>query len=172
MMETYLRAARGLYKPTNSEEEDLFGLAMFTMAGVQVTEIAHRALGLPGVTTLRNRRIIPPLTASPGSPKVEEIQKNIDTCFVGIADALAAKKVVHQIIMFDEIVTKKRVRWDPRTNKFLGICRQHAHRVGLEFNGESDLDELLAALEWKPTAEGKLDSLVHNAGKVNVFITS
>ncbi|KAJ7696885.1 hypothetical protein B0H16DRAFT_1903738 [Mycena metata] len=168
MLDAYLRAAKGLWKPANSEEEDMFGLAMLKLAGVRVTEIAHRALGLPGVTTLRNRMITPPLTASPGAPQVEEIQKNIEACFGGIVDALAAKKVVHQIVMFDEIATEKRIRWDPRTNHFLGVCRQHAHHVGLEFNGERDLDELLDALKKKATADGKLDSLVHNAGEVTV----
>ncbi|KAJ7142001.1 hypothetical protein C8R46DRAFT_1317489, partial [Mycena filopes] len=168
MMEIYLRAARGLYKPANSEDEDLVGLAIFKLAGVRVAEIAHRALGLPGITTLRNRMITPPLTASPGAPKVEEIEKNIDTCFAGIADALASKKVVHQIVMLDELATQKRIRWDPRTNKFLGVCREHAHEVGLEFNGESDLDELMAALEKKPNDKGKMDSLVHDAGEVTV----
>ncbi|KAJ7183864.1 hypothetical protein C8R46DRAFT_1186739 [Mycena filopes] len=168
MLDTYLRAARGLYKPANSEEEDMLGLVVFKLGGVRVAEIAHRACGLPGITTLRNRMITPPLTASPGAPKVEEIQKNIDACFIGIGDVLAVKKVVHQVVMFDEFATEKRIRWDPRTNQFLGVCRQHAHEVGLEFNGESDLDELMAALEKKPNAEGKLDSLVHNAGEVTV----
>ncbi|KAJ7697289.1 hypothetical protein B0H16DRAFT_1840317, partial [Mycena metata] len=168
MFDTYLRAAKGLWKTANTEEEDMFGLAMLKLAGVRVTEIAHRALGLPGVTTLRNRMITPPLTASPGAPKVEEIQKNIEVCFGGIVDALATKKVVHQIIMFDEIATEKRIRWDPRTNHFLGVCRQHAHRVGLEFNGERDLDALFDALAKKTGIDGKQDSLVHNAGEVTV----
>ncbi|KAJ7709260.1 hypothetical protein B0H16DRAFT_1822031 [Mycena metata] len=137
VLDAYLRAAKGLWKPANTEEEDMFGLAMLKLAGVRVTEIAHRALGLPGITTLRNRMITPPLTASPGAPQVKEIQKNIEACFGGIVDALAAKKV-------------------------------HAHHVGLEFNGEWDLDELLDALKKKPTADGKLDSLVHNAGEVTV----
>ncbi|KAJ7706488.1 hypothetical protein B0H16DRAFT_1826242 [Mycena metata] len=168
MFDAYLRAAKGLWKPANTEEEEMFGLVMLKLAGVRVTEIAHRALGLPGITTLRSRMITPPLTASPGAPQIEEIQKNIEACFGSIADTLVAKRVVHQIVMFDEIATEKRIRWDARTNHFLGVCRQHAHKVGLEFNGERDLDELLDALKKKPTADGKSDSLVHNAGEVTV----
>lgn len=68
--------------------------------------------------------------------------------------------------MLDEIALEKRIRWDPTTNHFLGVCRQHAHNVGLEFNGEADLDELMDALEKKILVRGKEDSLVHNAAVV------
>jgi hypothetical protein len=166
MFDAFVRASKGAYNPAKSEEDDMIGLAVLKLAGVRVAEVAHRALGLPGVTTLRNRMITPPLTASPGAPRVEEIQKNIEACFGGIADALASKKVVHQIVMLDEIALEKRIRWDPTTNHFLGVCRQHAHNIGLEFNGEADLDELMDALEKKILVRGKEDSLVHNAAEV------
>ena len=81
-------------------------------------------------------------------------------------EALRFRKVVHLTVMLDEIALEKRIRWDPRTNHFLGICREHAHNVGLEFNGEKDLDELMAALEKKVDAEGKEYSLVHSAPEV------
>ncbi|KAJ7719177.1 hypothetical protein DFH07DRAFT_1009745 [Mycena maculata] len=168
MIEGFLRAAKGLWHPARTEEDDMFGLTILKLAGIRCAEIAHRALGLPGVTTLRNRMITPPLTASPGAPRVEEIQKNTDACFAGITDALTSKKVVHQILMFDEIATEKRIRWDPTTNHFLGVCRQHAHKVGLEFNGEADLDELFEALAKKTDAKGKEYSLVHNAAEATV----
>ncbi|KAJ7181372.1 hypothetical protein C8R43DRAFT_1101284 [Mycena crocata] len=168
MLETFVRAARGLYHPANSEEEVMIGLAIWKLSGFRVAEIAHRALGLPGVTTLRNRMITPPLTASPGAPQVEHIQKNIDAVFAGIMEALAAKNVVHQTAIFDEISTEERLRWDPRTNYILGVCRQHAHEVGLEFNGEKDLDALFDALTKKPNANGKLESLVHIAREATI----
>ncbi|KAJ6527860.1 hypothetical protein DFH09DRAFT_1327969 [Mycena vulgaris] len=147
MFDAYLRASKGHYNPAKSEEDDMIGVAILKLAGIRVAEICH---------------------PSPGAPLVEEIQKNIDACFAGITESLASKRVVHQIIMFDEIATEKRVRWDPTTNHFLGICRQHAHKVGLEFNGERDLDELFEALEKKVNSRGKLDSLVHNAAEVTV----
>lgn len=166
IFDAFLRAEKGLHHPVPTEEEEMLGVAVLKLAGVRVAEILHRAIGLPGITTLRNRMITPPLTASPGAPQVQEIQKNVEAIFAGITDALASKRVVHQIIMFDEIATEKRIRWDPTTNHFLGICRQHAHRVGLEFNGERDLDELFNALEKKVNAEGKHDSKVHIASEV------
>ena len=27
------------------------------------------------------------------------------------------------VLMFDELATEKRIRWDPKTNCFLGLCR-------------------------------------------------
>lgn len=63
---------------------------------------------------------------------MEEVQKNIEACFESITDVLVAKKVVHQILMFDEIATEKRIRWDSKTNQFPGVCREHASKVSLE----------------------------------------
>jgi hypothetical protein len=167
MFNAYLRAAKGLYNPAKSEEDDMCGVVIMKLAGIRVAEIACRVLGLPGVTTLRNRMVTPPLTASPGAPQVVEIEKNIDACFSGITDAIASQHVVHQVLMFDEIVTEKRIRWDPTTNNFLGICRQHAHKVGLQFNGESNLDELFTMLVKRVVnAQGKEEAVVHTAAEV------
>ncbi|KAJ7799158.1 hypothetical protein B0H14DRAFT_3092842 [Mycena olivaceomarginata] len=118
---------------------------------------AHRALGLPSRTTLRKRTTVPPIVPSPGRPQVSEVAENVKACFEGIADVLAAKKPKHAVLMFDEIATERRIRWDPRTNNFLGVCREHANKASLQFNSEKDLEELFRAKE-----EGK----VHIAGEV------
>ncbi|KAJ6543369.1 hypothetical protein DFH09DRAFT_1249372 [Mycena vulgaris] len=100
--------------------------------------------------------------------KRQKIDKNIDACFAGITDVLATKRVVHQTVMFDDIAVEKRIRWDPTIN-LVGVCREHAHEVGLVFNGESDLDELSDALaKTLVTATGKEDSLVHSATEATV----
>ncbi|KAJ7197097.1 hypothetical protein C8J57DRAFT_1455782 [Mycena rebaudengoi] len=154
MLTTYVRAAKGLYNAANSDEDDAVGVALMQLG-------AHRALGLPGLTTLRNRMITPPLAPSAGVPQVHEIQQNIDACFAGISDALARKRVVHQIVMWDEVATEKRVRHHMPSNKF-------SDRIGLEFNGEKDLDALCDALVKKMNSEGKMDSLVHIASETTV----
>ena len=56
-------------------------------------------------------------------------------------------KVLHAVVMFDEIAAEKRMRWDPKTNHFLGVCRQHAHKTSMEFINEGDLEELFRCLE-------------------------
>ena len=66
-------------------------------------------------------------------------------------------RIIHVVLMIDELATEKRVRWDPQTNYFLGVCREHAHRASLEFINEGDLDELFQGLD---------DGDIHHAGEV------
>ncbi|KAJ7932254.1 hypothetical protein B0H13DRAFT_1593515, partial [Mycena leptocephala] len=116
-------AARGVYHPKDyTEEDDLRGVLIWKMGGNRLTDLAHRSLGLPSRTTLRSRLTVPPITPSPGIPQVSEVAQNVEACFAGITDVLATKKVVHQILMFDELATEKRVRWHDKTNTFIGVC--------------------------------------------------
>ena len=64
------------------------------------------------------------------------------------------------MVMFDEIATKKRVHWDPKTNYFLGVCRQHAQKTLTEFVNEGDLEELYRNLD---------DGVVHYVAEVSMF---
>lgn len=144
----YHSAAVGVYQPKSyTEEDDMRGLLLWKLGGNRVAQIAHRSLGLPGITTLRNRSIMPPIIPSPGTPTIIEIQKNIEACFESISEILLGQKVVHQILMLDEIATEKRLRWDHSTNHLLGVCREHAMRVNLEFNSEDDLEEVFGSLD-------------------------
>ena len=60
--------------------------------------------------------------------------------------------------MVDEIVTEKRVRWDSKTNRILGICREHEGQLNLTFDSLADVEELVKALR-----EGR----VHYASEVS-----
>ncbi|KAJ7347779.1 hypothetical protein DFH08DRAFT_936589 [Mycena albidolilacea] len=60
---------------------------------------------------------------------------------------------------FLPLAGRRRTRWDPRTNNFLGVCREHTNKASLQFNSEKDLEELFRAKE-----EGK----VHFAGEATV----
>jgi hypothetical protein len=62
--------------------------------------------------------------------------------------------------MFDELATEKRIRWDPKTNHFLGICREHAHKTSTEFVNENDMEELFQNLD---------DREVHHAQEVRLI---
>ena len=35
-------------------------------------------------------------------------------------------KFIHTILIFDEIATEKRIRWDPKTNYFLGLFKERS----------------------------------------------
>ncbi|KAJ7927902.1 hypothetical protein B0H13DRAFT_2552011 [Mycena leptocephala] len=157
-------AARGVYHPKDyTEQDDLRGVLIWKMGGNRLADLAHRSLGLPSRTTLRSRLTVPPITPSPGIPQVSEVAQNIEACFAGITDVLATKKVVHQILMFDELATEKRVRWHDKTNTFIGVCRQHGSKISLQFDSQDDLDELFRALE---TTESR--DAVHYAGEATV----
>ncbi|KAF8185817.1 hypothetical protein K438DRAFT_1596789 [Mycena galopus ATCC 62051] len=150
VLTTYDEAAKGVYGSTSYTEQDhLRGVLIWKMAGNRVADFAHRALGLPSRTTLRKRTTVPPIVPSAGRPQVSEVAENVGACFEGIADVLATKKPKHAVLMFDEIATERRLRWDPRTNNFLGVCRQHAKscKCSLQFNTEKDLEDLFRAKE-------------------------
>lgn len=150
ILQNYYNASKGMYQPKSyTEEEDMKGLLLFKLGGNRVAGIAHRALGLPAVSTLRTRAIMPALIPSHATPTVDEVAKNIESCFESIADLLDGKNVVHQVGMFDEIAIEKRVRWDELSNFFLGLCREHGGNTSLEFNSLDDLDELFGSLERK-----------------------
>jgi hypothetical protein len=161
LMSTFDKAAQGFYHAKSyTEQDNLRGLLIWRIAGNRVADFAHRALGLPSRTTLRKHTTVPPILPSPGKPIASEVAQNVAACFEGIADVLATQKPKHAVLMFDEIATEKRIRWDPKTNNFLGICREHAYKVSLQFNSEQDLEELFRLKE-----EGE----VHFAGEVIVI---
>ncbi|KAK7024706.1 hypothetical protein R3P38DRAFT_3532308, partial [Favolaschia claudopus] len=51
--------------------------------------------------------------------------------------------------MLDEIALEKRPRWDNKTNKILGACREHSHRVSLDFCDLDDAVAFFASLDAK-----------------------
>ncbi|GLB44007.1 hypothetical protein LshimejAT787_1501910 [Lyophyllum shimeji] len=156
----YDAAAKGIYKPKNyTEEDDMRGLLLWRLGGNRIAHIAHRALGLPSLTTLRNRSIMPHIIPSPSRPVINEIQRNVEATFESVKEFLDGQEVVHQVLMLDEIATEKRVRWDHKTNMFLGVCREHGHNTSLEFTTKEDMEELFRCLD-----EGE----VHAAAEVSV----
>ncbi|KAJ6591766.1 hypothetical protein DFH09DRAFT_1073628 [Mycena vulgaris] len=162
LLSTYNEAAAGVYHPKSyTEKDDLRGILLWKLAGNRVADFAHRAFGIPSRTTLQKQTTVPLIVPSPGKPQVSEVAQNVGACFEGLTDVLAEKKPKHVVLMYDEIATEKRVRWDPKTNNFLGVCREHGNKVSLQFNGEQDLEELFRAKE---------EDKVHFAGEVIVIV--
>lgn len=144
----YEQAAQAVYHPRNfTEEDDMRQLLNWRIGGVQIAEIAHRASALPGLSTIRQQSIVRPLVPSPLAPKTSEIVQNLSSCFEGIVDVIRSQKVVHQVLMYDEIATEKRPRWDEKTNQFLGICGEHGNKTSLSFDSASALETLFEDLE-------------------------
>jgi hypothetical protein len=59
--------------------------------------------------------------------------------------------------MADEIKLETRMRWDPRSNMILGMCREHGKPYGLEFKSMAQADAL---------RDGIADNKVHMATEV------
>ncbi|KAF4612577.1 hypothetical protein D9613_012728 [Agrocybe pediades] len=144
-------AAEGIYKPNSfSEEEAMKALLTYRWAGRRVADIQHRAAGAPSITYLRSRSLVPRITPSPGKPTVEHVNANVEATLQSISAEMAKEgkgKCLHAVLSFDEIKTEKRIRWDPRTNLFLGVCREHAHNTALEFVNEADMEELFRSID-------------------------
>jgi hypothetical protein len=98
---------------------------------------------------------------------MEQVKVNVQASLESIQDIIQKQirgKVLHTVVMFDELATEKRICWDPKTNYFLGVCRQHAHRTSMEFINEGDLEELFRHLESTSESER-----VHYTGEVRTF---
>ncbi len=150
LLDLYNRAAKQVYHPRNyTEEDDLRGLLLWRLGGARVAGIAHHALNLPSLSTLRRRTIIPRLLISAHAPTRLEIETNVVSNFEAIYELLETHQVVHQIFMLDELKTEERLRHDPDSNKIQGVCREHGYKTSLEFNSEKEVDLLLGAINKK-----------------------
>ncbi|KDR65073.1 hypothetical protein GALMADRAFT_162490 [Galerina marginata CBS 339.88] len=150
LLNLYERAAQKLYRPRNYTEEDyLRGLLLWRLGGARLAGIGHRALGLPSDSSLRRRKVLPPLIVSPAMPTLEEVQTNVVNMFSPISSVLdQSEEVVHQVLMFDELKVEERPRYDEKSNKILGMCREHgAQHTSLEFASEKEVELLLECIK-------------------------
>ena len=147
MMKLVDRAMLGLYKPKNfTEEEMLRNLLFLKLGGSRVAEIAHRALGGPGVSTLRRHSVNRPLRAVSSFPTAADICYNLDASFSVSGQEGTSDNATGYILMFDEIAVERRPRWDDASNQFLGVCREHGQSLGLEFCSLEEVEALCAAV--------------------------
>ena len=168
LLASVMAAAHGHYRPKSySEEEDMNALLIWRLSGNRVAGINQRSHGAPSVSYLRSRSIVPPLIPSYSQPTEEDVQTNVKATLQSVMteiQSLIKGTALHTVLMFDEVATEKRIRWDPKTNYFLGVCRQHAHRTSTEFVNEGDLEELFRRLN--STID---DEKVHYAGEVRIW---
>jgi len=161
LLASYMAAAEEYYNPKSfMEEEDMKALLLWKLGGNRVAEINHRANDAPSISYLRTRSTVPSIVPSHKQPTVDEVRANVEATFDGVLEVIHSQnrsKFVHTVLMFNELATEKRVCWDPKTNYFLGLCREHAHNTAMEFTNEGDMEELFQTLD---------DGKVHHAGEV------
>jgi hypothetical protein len=161
MLELIKKAAEGTYHPKSfDEKDDLQGLLFLRLGGARVADIAHRIFGTPSVSVIRSCTTIPQILPSPSFLTHSELEQNIVSCFEGLLDILGTSgQNTHAVLMFDELAVEKRPRWDDRSNKVLGVCREHGRGTSLEFTSEDDLHAL-----WEEIKSDK----IHLAHEVSV----
>ncbi|KAF8170592.1 hypothetical protein BJ912DRAFT_1025317 [Pholiota molesta] len=141
ILASVMAAAQGHYHPKSfTEEEDMKALLIWRLSGNRVAEINHRTSGAPSVAYLRTRSIVPPIIPSPSKPTVQEVNSNVKATLQSIMDE------IHSIRT-------------GKTNYFLGICREHAHKTSMEFINEGDMAELFQCID---------DGDVHYAGEATI----
>jgi len=152
-------AAQGIYHPKNfTEEEAMRALLAWRLGGNRLAHINHRSRDDPSLTYLRRISFTPPIIPSHAQPTVLEVSTNVSATFSNVLEIIQSRiPVLHTVVAFDEVATEKRARWDPKTNFFLGICREHGHRTSLEFNNEDDMQEVFRCLD---------DGEIHYAAEV------
>jgi len=164
MLELIKKAAEGTYHPKGfDEEDDLQALLFLRLGGTRVADIAHHIFGTPSVSLIHTRTTIPQILPSPAFPTRFEIEQNITACFEGLLDILGTwGQCAHAVLMFDELVVEKWPQWDNKSNKVLGMCREHGRGTSLEFTSEDDLDVL-----WDELKSDKIH-LVH---EVSIYVS-
>jgi hypothetical protein len=179
LIQQYYHAAEKLYKPKGYTSEDIMrSIVLLRLGGARVAQFAHQSLALPSLTTIRRQTVLPALVVSPSTPTVADVETNIISCYSSFSSVSGAcsggtalnsdlwqpsDKIVHQVLMLDELAIEKRVRWDDLHNKFQGTCREHNHRIPLDFTSEKELDILCEAIE---------NDEVHLATEVRVFYST
>lgn len=153
------------YQPKSYlEEEAIKALLIWKLSGNHIVEINHHTLGAPSVTYLRTQSIVPQIIPSHAQREVHQVRFNIKATLSGILDEIhliRRGKLLHTIVMFDELATEKWIQWNPKTNHFLGLCRGHGHKTLLQFINKGDLEELFKQID---------DGNVHYTGEVTCEI--
>ncbi|KAH9014798.1 hypothetical protein EDB83DRAFT_2508640 [Lactarius deliciosus] len=145
LIQQYKRAADKLYKPKGFTNEDIMrSIVLLRLGGARVAQFAHQSLALPSLTTIRRQTVLPALVVSPSAPTVADIEANVISCYSSFRPVSGS---CSGVLMLDELAIEKRVRWDDAHNKFQGMCREHNHRIPLDFTSERELDILCGAIE-------------------------
>ena len=161
ILEDVDRAARRAYSPKGYDVADYeLAFLMYKIGGRATANIAHRALGTPSIDTAKRHVSTSPIIPSPGFPTSAELQANLATCYPKNGVSHSAHSTKGITMQVDEIKIQERLRWEPKSNVILGVCREHGSYCALEFRSVYQADRLLDCLKSKT---------VHLATEVSIF---
>lgn len=118
--------------------------------GRSAANIAQRALGLPSIDTSKRHVATMPFIPSSVFPTPPEMKFNLSLCYpnLTIEPASDMGPILGVSIQIDEIKIQERLRWEPSSNRILGVCQEHGGRYSgfLEFHAIYQADNLLKLL--------------------------
>ncbi|KAJ7835278.1 hypothetical protein B0H14DRAFT_3707147 [Mycena olivaceomarginata] len=135
-LEKISRATDGNFNPksyTHADHQLLY--LLLRLGGHAAAELGHRCLGLPSISAAKGHVATVPL--------VHNLEVSFPTPFPPPPDGSIGPGFQ---IMVDEIKVEGRMRWDPRSNMILGICREHSAEYELEFFSIKEAEALHAGL--------------------------
>jgi hypothetical protein len=145
LLEKCNQAARLVYQPKSYDEADYHrAYLLWKLGGQSAANIAYRTLGVPSIDTARRHVGTSPLKTSAGIPTPSEINTNLAIAFDTFDNH--GDFTIGMTMPIDEIKLQERLRWEPRTNMILGVCREHGHECTLEFRTMAQADYLVECL--------------------------
>ncbi|KAF8330036.1 uncharacterized protein EI90DRAFT_2996770 [Cantharellus anzutake] len=140
------KAAIGSYHPQYTEREQLMSVVLYRLGGSRLAEFAHAALGMPGLTAIK-QHCTTSILASAAFPNLEGLTRNIDSAYE--LNSPLGDGVMGLVCMFDEIKVEEGLDWCPRTNSIIGLCREHSGPEGHIFTNLDDAQVICEDLREK-----------------------
>jgi hypothetical protein len=139
------KASQLVYSPKGYEEADYQrAFLIWKLGGRSAANIAYHTLGVPSIDTARRHISTTPLVTSAGMPTIDEINANLAIDFEH--QEVYGDRIIGMTMPIDEIKLQERLRWDPRTNMILGVCREHGGECVLEFRTMEQANHLVTNL--------------------------
>src|SRR5271168_526007 len=156
MLKKIDQAARRAYSPRGYQIADFQrAFLIYKLGGRSAANIAHKALGTPSIDATKRHIMTAPLQSSSGFPTVAELEFNLSTCYPPHLQDICSdepQRVQGMTMAVDKLKVQERLRWDPRSNHILGVCREHGGCLGasaLEFRSIVQADAVLTGLKDK-----------------------
>jgi hypothetical protein len=143
-------AAKRKYFPRGYLQADFERAYLIYKLGGRAAAAVARGLGVPSIDATKRHIAAKPLQSSAGYPTNAELRANLNHSYPNSSppSSFDTSAPVHGMSMqIDEIKVQERLRWDPRTDKILGVCREHGSSVALEFRSMVQADALLRSLQ-------------------------
>ncbi|KAF8198428.1 hypothetical protein BJ912DRAFT_1074363 [Pholiota molesta] len=149
ILEKVDKAALRQFSPKGYERADYEReFLILKMGGTSAANVAHRSLGLPSIDATKRHVVTVPLQASAKFPTHQELSSNLQQCYP--REGISPDQPKYGMsIQYDELKVQERLRWDPRTNNILGLCREHSKSYALEFRSIEQANTIAEALRKK-----------------------